>query len=374
MKTETKFNIQKLQHSSTASLNLDSPKNEQSTHGLTFRIAGWAYAPHDAPMKIAIERKGTVFITDRDVIRSDVRSHLNKVGSATKIDSAHGFNFEFIGGGEVRLGFCLEGNVYWSHKISEVPQVHFSEAKNLKELFQMPEGTYENFYFHNSGDWSKIVFLFNGALTPAKVRVEGAIFQRWSWAKKFKHPVICIADPLTIGEDGLILAWYLGDKGRNLLPRILDLVISEIRNISPHARLIGIGSSGGGFAAIGGALTGRLDEAIAMNPQTDAMLFEVKTAVSAFSDARDYLSCDSDLKMYDFSQLKDGSTITYLQNLHDNHHKEVHYKPFRSIVEHTSYLDHFRFIEYEDAAAGHNPPNFDHMQQLIGNRFFELLK
>ena len=374
MKNEMKLKIQKLQHNSSARLTLDSPKNDQFSDGLTYRVSGWAYSPHDSPIKIAIERKGSVFITDLDVIRPDVIRHLSELGLATKPDSVHGFNFEFLGGSDLRLGFFLEGRIYWSYKISEVPQVNFSEAKNLKELFQMPKGIYENFYFHNARDWSKIIILFNGALTPAKINAEGAIFQRWSWAKKFKHPVICIADPLTIGKDGVVLAWYLGNQGRNLLPQLLDLVISEVRIISPDARLIGIGSSGGGFAAIGGALTGRLDEAIAMNPQTDAMLFEVKSAVAAFSSARHHLPCDSDLKMYDFSQLKKGSVITYLQNFHDKHHQEVHYKPFRSTVERTSYSSHFKFIEYEDVSAGHNPPDFEYMQQLIGIKFVELLK
>jgi hypothetical protein len=214
---------------------------------------------------------------------------------------------------------------------------------------------------------------FNSLLTPDKIKKEGAVFQRWSWAKKFKHPVICVADPLTLGRNRLLLAWYLGNIGSNLLPLILDQIISEVRKKSPEIKFIGIGSSGGGFAAIGGALLGRLDEAIAMNPQTDVMLFEVKSVVSDFMAARNNSPCDSDLKKYEFGLLKPNAKITYLQNFHDKHHVNVHYKPFREILEYSLYVGHFNFIEYEDFDAGHAPPDINHMERLIGTQFSELL-
>ena len=369
-----KIKIDVLTSHAQARLILESPKLGQLSNGKMLSISGWAYAPEDVPVRIAVRRKGSTFLTTRSISRPDVYNHLKRSGEEVTSDSAYGFQFEFLGGEEVFVGFEVDGALCWSHRIREVPLIKFTEFKTLSELLQAPEGTYQNIYFHNAEDWSKIIILFNGALTPAKVDTEGAVFQRWSWAKQFRHPVISIADPLTIGEANLVLAWYLGAQGRNALPEILAPIISEIRDKTPNVRIIGIGSSGGGFAAIGGTLLGHLDEAIAMNPQTDAMRFEVKSAVSAFRTARNNAPCDSDLKSYDFSRLRPGALVTYLQNLQDKHHADEHYKPFRAVSEISGYADCFRFIDYEDAIAGHNPPNIVEMRALIGQRFSDLLK
>ena len=375
MRAETKIRVDVLtKHNRQARLILDSPKSGQSSNGNTLSISGWAYAPGDAPVRIAVRRKGSTFLTTRSILRSDVYNHLKKLGEKAALDSVYGFRFDFLGDEEVFVGFEMEGSLYWSHRVREVPLIKFIEFKTLSELLLASEGTCRNVYFHNAEDWSKAIIFFNGALTSHKMEEERTVFQRWSWAKQFKHPVISIADPLTIGEAPLVLAWYLGAKGRNALPEILSPIISEIRKKNPNVRIIGLGSSGGGFAAIGGALLGYLDEAIAMNPQTDAMEFEVKSAVLAFNEARNYAPCDSDLKSYYFSQLKRGALVTYLQNLQDKHHAEEHYKPFRAVSEISGYADRFRFIDYEDAVAGHAPPNMVEMKALIGQHFNDLLK
>jgi len=374
MGIETKLQVLKKTSNSTTYLHLDHPKDKQSSNGALIRISGWAYAPRDEVVRIAIKRKNSIFITERNLHRSDVISHLEKKGEIVNKNSTHGFDFDFMSG-DISIGFCfLGGEICWTHEIIQISQVVFEQANSFEHLLNLQEGTYKNFYFHNAKDWSKFIIFFNGALTRGKIKAEQAIFQRWSWAKKFKHPVLCIADPLTVGQNAVALAWYLGDKGRNLLPSILDQVIGEVRKINSESRFIGIGSSGGGFAAIGGTLLGRLDEAIAMNPQIDAMLFEGRSAVAAFMALRNGMPCDSDLKKYEFDQLKYNSRIIYLQNLHDEHHRDVHYKPFRQILEQSPYISHFRFIEYEDSVAGHAPPGIAQMEELIGSKFSDLLK
>jgi hypothetical protein len=72
---------------------------------------------------------------------------------------------------------------------------------SFSDLLQGGFGYFDNIFFANGCDWSKILFLFNVAITRKKIEagLDSAIFQRWSWYNNFRHPVFCIADPLTIG-------------------------------------------------------------------------------------------------------------------------------------------------------------------------------
>lgn len=373
MHKNIKLEVQKISSESSVYFQLDSPKKNDFLNGYALKIRGWAYAPTDKIVSIAIERGDSVFITERNVDRPDVKEFLKNKNEVILKESVHGFDFEFIFTECIKIGFCIDGHISWVYKIIEGKEIKFKESDSLEKLLTMSEGVYNNYYFHNAKDWSKFLIFFNGALTPDKIKKEGSVFQRWSWAKKFRHPVLCIADPLTVGEKRILLAWYLGRESNNILPSILDQVIALVKKYNPDVNFVGLGSSGGGFAAIAGALLGRLDEAIVINPQTDAMLFEVKSAVSDFMAARNNIPCDSDLKQYEFGMLKENSKIIYIQNLHDKHHKDVHYEPFRKKIEQTPYVKHFSFIEYEDLAAGHGPPSLGKMEELIGIYFSKLL-
>lgn len=236
------------------------------------------------------------------------------------------------------------------------------------------EGTCKEIFFHSAKDWSKVVDLLSRALTEEKIRAERAPFQRWSWAKRFKHPVFCVVDPLTLGEDRLLLGWYLGKEGKNDLPRTLMPIVEHIRNINPTVEIIGFGSSGGGFAAIAATLLGCTDRAIAINPQTNALKFNVRDAVDSFQRKRRYTTCQSDLSKYGVSNLGPDSSILYVQNTFDTHHFTEHYLPFRRIYEQSSRRSAFSYIEYQDEKSGHMPPNLDQLCAIVGDGFTELLR
>lgn len=355
---------------------LETPKSGDFLGPENFSIRGWAYANTGAELRVAIRHKGKIFFYEKDGFRPDVERYLHSKGFIKNIKSHHGFNFQLSIQEDFQIGFELCGEIIWAYEASKCspPNVKkFTEFKDLKSLLQSEEGVCENVYFHNASDWSKIVILFNGALTPAKVKAEKAIFQRWSWARHFKHPVLSIADPLTIADDPIVLGWYLGSSDTNALPHILNPIIYAVREINPQARLVGIGSSGGGFAAIGATLTGHLDEAIAINPQTDAILFEHRQSVERFLAKRNGAPCDSDLKKYDLSKINRNGRITYLQNLYDRHHFDVHYSPFKNFCQQGEYANHFNFIEYADEKSGHNPPNLKELSAILGNNFSILL-
>jgi hypothetical protein len=372
-----KIEINLIDQSSKILHYLELPKSGDDLNAADLNIRGWAYEKTGAELKVAIRYKRQIFITEKDIYRSDVEGYLQKKGFTKNIKSPHGFNIHFPIEDNLQIGFEIFNEINWIYSISinKSPNIEkFTEFTDLKSLLRSKEGVFENIYFHNADDWTKVIFLFNGALTPAKIKAEQAIFQRWSWAKSFRHPVLSIADPLTIAPNPIVLGWYLGSDKTNALPHLLKPIINALREINPQIHLIGLGSSGGGFAAIAATLTGHLNEAIAINPQTDAILFEKKGEVDAFLSKTNGKTGNSDLKKYDFSKIKSNGRITYLQNLYDSHHFDVHYSPFNDFCQQSDYSSHFNFIKYSDEKSGHNPPSLEALSDILGNEFKLLLK
>lgn len=71
---------------------------------------------------------------------------------------------------------------------------------SFNDLIHAGFGSFENIFYCQNADFSKAIVLLNGAVTK---KVELPLFQRWSWAKKFRHPVFCMADPLTWGSSSV---------------------------------------------------------------------------------------------------------------------------------------------------------------------------
>ncbi|MGH2341587.1 hypothetical protein ACRC7T_08875 [Segnochrobactraceae bacterium EtOH-i3] len=336
-------------------------------------ISGWVYDPNGKIEIVAVKSNDTIFSTKINIFRQDVLKHLQKSGYTEHLARPQGYRFDFLYSDGMEIGYGDSKSIQWIYKLKRNESTVFEEYNSLEELLNSEEGVFRNIYFHNAPDWTKLIILFNGVLTPDKIATEKAVFQRWSWAKEFRHPVISIADPITIDRDPIVLGWYLGATGSNALPSLLRPVIQAARQKHPHVRTIGFGSSGGGFAALGAVLHGLIDDAIAINPQTNALKFQPKSAVDDFLRKRKHTPCESNLCEYDFSNLNPSSKIYYIQNTHDLHHYDVHYLPFRAVCESSGYLDQFSFVEYEDKKAGHMPPNMDGISKLLGYPFSSLL-
>lgn len=353
---------------------IDYPKEGQNVDAARTKISGWAHSDTIAKLTFAVESKSVLHRAEINQSRADVSRHLKeKLGIEVETD-AHGFSVTIPYSDEFKLGFDLGDGPIWVHKITAKKANVFDEYASIEQLTRSSEGACGGVYFHNANDWSKVIILFNGALTDAKIASERAPFQRWSWAKHFKHPVFCVVDPLTVGRDRLLLGWYLGSAGGNSLPGTLSPITNRIRQINPLAQTIGFGSSGGGFAAIGATLLGCIDHAIAINPQTDALQFNVRSAVEAFQRKRMSIPCQSNLVDYDLSKMRDNSSVLYVQNEDDEHHFTEHYLPFRKAFEAGNRGGAFKFIEYRDKKSGHMPPNLDELCTIIGDDFTSLLK
>lgn len=353
---------------------IDVPKSGQPVNPMQMEISGWAWCETGARPTVVVKSKSCTRELQLELPRADVSRHLKERLGVDAASDQHGFSTAVPFEDGMTIGFDIGQGPVWVSEIGSTRKAIFTEYPTLDALTRSNEGICGNVYFHNGDDWSKVVILFNGALTEAKIAAERAPFQRWSWAKRFKHPVFCVADPLTLGEDRLLLGWYLGAAGQNSLPHTLMPILKRIKEINGEAEIIGFGSSGGGFAAIGATLLGCIDRAIAINPQTDALKFNVRSAVEAFQRKRQRIPCQSDLTTYDPTLMHRNASVTYLQNEHDLHHFEEHYLPFRAYAERSGRAEAFRFIEYRDAKSGHMPPDMDQLCELLGEDFAPLLK
>lgn len=353
---------------------IDNPKAGQVVDCDRLKISGWAFDATTTKPTLVIDTGSHLHRLEVRQPRADVSRHLKERLGIEVNDDNHGFSITIPHHDKIKVGFDYGDGPVWVRSITSRKTHSFIEYPSLEELTQSAEGACGGVYFHNAEDWSKVIILFNGALTNAKLEAEKAPFQRWSWAKRFKHPVFCVVDPLTVGKDRIVLGWYLGNSGQNSLPQTLQPVIDQVRKISSQAKIVGFGSSGGGFAAIGATLLGCMDQAIAINPQTDALRFEVRSAVEAFQKKRLNTPCQSNLIDYDHSGMRSQASIIYVQNVYDEHHFNDHYSPFRVSVEKRLRRAAFKFIEYHDKKAGHIPPDLDGLCSIIGNEMTSLLK
>lgn len=163
-------------------------------------------------------------------------------------------------------------------------------------------------------------------------------FNRWTWASNgfFPGSVLCIADPTLGLHDDLALGWLLGDS-QNCATEELACFITELAKSKgiPNSKIVIYGSSAGGFAAL--ALASFIDGsiAVAINAQTDALLYSNTRQVDLTSKV--CFSMPKDEARQEFKDRLDmtvrwskvsSSRAIILQNILDDHHYDVHFKPF----------------------------------------------
>lgn len=118
-------------------------------------------------------------------------------------------------------------------------------------------------FFHLKNEEILYIFL-NGAQTSgAETR-----FSRWSYYPFIKGSMLNIADPMLKLFNKLKLGWYYGNEKVNLRIYVAELVaiIAQKLNV-PTEKIIFVGSSGGGAAAIECAAHIKDSKAIVINPQ-----------------------------------------------------------------------------------------------------------
>ena len=188
---------------------------------------------------------------------------------------------------------------------------------------------------------------------------------------------LSISDPSLYCDPKLNLSWFAGNEYQ---PRLVEDLAAIISKVSVHCkapRIVLLGGSGGGFAAIN--LAARLSNAtaVAMNPQTDIFRYHANH-VKAYIDlawagdrerfiTQDVHNLSSAIKA---SETK--PTIVYLQNSNDTFHAINHLQKFTSEVANVPFYK--LQAPWRD---GHTPPPKSLISQvlkLVVNDEFEGLK
>ncbi|WP_124487940.1 MULTISPECIES: hypothetical protein [unclassified Burkholderia] len=344
---------------------LDKPiEGREAVEGI-LSVKGWVYPRSDGPLKVIIENSHGVFefLPNRD--RPDVLRHLlKKYGVET--NRKVGFEFDLPIGSGFDVSYDVDEMRVPFLKVEGVRENPFPEIGGWEDLLESKFGVLGNYYFRNGFDWRRVLIFFNGRVTEDKISMDRSIFQRWSWARYFRHPVICISDPLTVGNGAVSIAWYLGKDEGEMVSSLVVPAIEAVRRKCPGAKIITFGSSGGGFAALLCAQLGFADEAIAINPQTDALLYDDRNAVAEFVSLRKKNLDQTNLFFYGLERMKSDSMVTYIQNDADVSHLNDHMIPYRKFVASSGRLRNFKFVNFVDEKIGHAPPDFYGIKRIMG--------
>lgn len=164
-------------------------------------------------------------------------------------------------------------------------------------------------------------------------------FNRWTWALEgfFPGHVFCISDPTLEENNQLSLGWLIGSKTKDATEDFANFIkkFAKAKKI-PRERIVFYGSSAGGFAAL--ALAAHIEGsiAVAINSQTEALMYENVHQVSLvkkicfdteFPDEINY-KFRNRLSMPNRWKNVKKSKAFVVQNENDDHHYREHFMPF----------------------------------------------
>lgn len=143
--------------------------------------------------------------------------------------------------------------------------------------------------------------------------------------------LICVSDP-SIARSPLELGWHVGNDDQ---PFQVDLpgMVQSLSESHSARKLIFLGASGGGFAALRYSRLFPGSLAIVMNPQTSIARY-TRTFVDQFLQICFAVESVEDLPSWVEHDLVSAysspfeNTVAYLQNVGDGHHVSKHLMPF----------------------------------------------
>lgn len=202
---------------------------------------------------------------------------------------------------------------------------------------------------------------------------------RFEWmrtVRELTYNSLFFSDPALDLHPRLSLAWYTGTIDVDLYP-VLGSLIKEAADATGSSRIVILGSSGGGFAALQTAPYVAESVALPFSPQTSISGYFVgRKGLGAqrmyLRHVMPELSPDVPLDglwpevdwaeplgsrlsaCIRYADMQDNMVV-YMQNAHDLTHIEQHYEPFRKVVERSPNRAKVEFHLY-DGPTRHNPP------------------
>lgn len=200
-----------------------------------------------------------------------------------------------------------------------------------------------------------------GAVTPGKLRYPS--FWRITSMRNRVRAFMAIADPtLQLSDDSDFgLAWYTGGPGWDPMPQLARIVQQAMDNVGA-SRVMFLGGSGGGFAALRLASWFHGSLAFAQDPQTaviDYNPIHQNRLMRAAWGGRDREEVIAEYPArFDVRHLyrgqDHGNYVYYRQSTSDSH-LQVHCEPFMEAVADTAGMHEgrFRFVIEDGEREGH---------------------
>lgn len=253
---------------------------------------------------------------------------------------------------------------------------YFLNIKALKPLVFFLSTTYSKIKSRQQQTSNSQFEKFSNSRLPS--------FSGYNLLEQIDASYVCVNDPTLYLSESLNLAWYLGAKevpAQSIIVRALQKIIDQEK----PKRIIFVGGSGGGFAAMYYASFFPGSLALPWNPQTDIFNFTPES-VSAYlkcawdfdgttEQARLLLKDTLDTDLFGrFNQPGVLNYLLYLQNSSDYHHIEFHLKPFlanlnirnpKRLITNGGAFGDSGFIKILDNGRGHIAPPFGYLVTLL---------
>lgn len=223
----------------------------------------------------------------------------------------------------------------------------------------------------------ELFVIFHGAFRKGKDRYPR--FDRVQTTNRMNVPFMSFADPTLALDKTMLLAWFLGGEQWDPINDIVSLVLNAVRK-SGSKRVVFIGGSGGGFAALRVSKEIPGSMAFVFSPQTDITRYIPGVVEKYFAVAWPKTSMADAIAndprrfslIEQYAESDSGNLVYYLQSLNDPDHIRDHYRPFKNQVgvSEASGLDsssRMKFVLYDSALEGHGPPSADEFNAYLND-------
>lgn len=214
-----------------------------------------------------------------------------------------------------------------------------------------------------------LIVAFHGALVRETTILPR--FERLATLLNTEHNLLFISDPtLRLGDD-LQLSWYTGWAELDLRPILAEWAIKAAKAAGAE-RIVFMGGSGGGFAALQVSAFVPGSTAVVFNPQTVLTRYLVEgkhmgpqrryvrvvmpemapVPIEKLTLDHDWASSLGERVAAPLTYARPlENQVLYVQNSNDFSHMADHYKPFRDAVEAGPNASHVRFSFYDGPNA-----------------------
>lgn len=219
-----------------------------------------------------------------------------------------------------------------------------------------------------------LTVMLSGAVDRARMNLP--VFSRMRIQRGLKAgPILNFADPTLDLGTGLGLGWYLGTERVDLAP-LMAQVAQRVAEALGAERIVVVGPSGGGFAAMQVAAFIPGAHTVAMNPQVDVSRYYSRHVSAvyraafgcAIADLPEYLRPRTNV-LARFDEMGRMPELTLFQNTGDEFHAQSHARPLR---EYATAHGHTIHVVEENTGPGHRMPSNDTYAKLMAEVYARL--